>query len=163
MSRLPSLGPRGEGWVALQGILLVVLVAAGLQVGPDWAGPLRVITSALGIVALGAGLVLGWRGIRDLGSALTPNPHPKADATLVETGVYAHARHPIYGGIIVAAAGWALVTASLTAGAVVVVLVAFFTLKSMREEAWLERAFAGYDAYRRRTRRFIPWIGRWRG
>jgi len=36
------------------------------------------------------------------------------------------------------------------------VTVAFFWLKSRREEAWLTERFPGYDAYRRRTRRFLP-------
>ena len=33
MTSLPSLGPRGEGWVAIQGILLVIAAVAGLS--PD--------------------------------------------------------------------------------------------------------------------------------
>ena len=160
MAGLPSLGPRGEGWVALQGVLLVALIAAGLLTGPDWSGDVRTATTALGIAAISAGLLLAWRGVRDLGSALTPNPRPRAEATLIESGIYARVRHPIYGGILVAAAGWALATAAIPAVALVVVLLGFFTLKSMREEAWLERTFPGYDAYRRRTRRFIPWSGR---
>jgi protein-S-isoprenylcysteine O-methyltransferase Ste14 len=39
------------------------------------------------------------------------------------------------------------------------VIALFFRLKSMREEVWLEERFPGYATYRRRTRRFIPWIG----
>ena len=48
----------------------------------------------------------------------------------------------------------ALVTAIIGALALLV----FFTLKSMREEAWLERRYAGYAAYRARTRRMIPYL-----
>ena len=158
MSRLPSLGRRGEGWVLIQVILLVIVGAAG-TVGPAWTDGLRILTSVLGAAAISAGLVLAGRGVRDLGSALTPLPHPRPDADLVETGVYALVRHPIYGGLILGALGWGLLTASPVALAWTLVLWGFFELKSRREEVWLEARFAGYADYRARTRRLIPWIG----
>jgi protein-S-isoprenylcysteine O-methyltransferase Ste14 len=144
--------------VLIQGILLVVVAAAG-TVGPDWDGTVRVATTIGGGLLIVAGLTLSARGAIDLRDALTPLPRPRADAQLVETGVYRFVRHPIYGGLVVAAAGWGLLTASLAALAAAIVLLGFFELKSRREEAWLERRFAGYAAYRARTRRLIPWIG----
>lgn len=158
MSRLPTLGARGEGWVAIQVVLLLAVVAAGLRFGPDWSGPLRVIGIGAGFAAVGAGAVLVVRGSLDLRKALTPLPHPRDGAELVETGVYGLARHPIYGGLIMAGLGWSWVQASLAALVSAVALAAFFVLKSTREEAWLTERFAGYGAYRKRTRRFIPWI-----
>jgi protein-S-isoprenylcysteine O-methyltransferase Ste14 len=158
MARLPDLGRRGEGWVILQVALLIPLALAGL-LGPAWSGPARVVTSALGIALMAGGLVLAVRGIRDLGASLTPLPHPTADATLVEDGVYARVRHPIYGGLIVGGFGWALLTASPTALGLAIVVTVFFRLKSAREETWLVERFPGYADYRTRTARFIPWIG----
>lgn len=158
MTRLPSLGPRGEGWVAIQGLLLVVTAVAGL-LGPSWTGSIRVATSVTGICLITGGGVLAIRGLRDLRDALTPLPYPRADAELVETGVYRLVRHPIYGGLVLAAVGWGLLMASPAALVAAVVLWGFFELKSRREEAWLEGRFAGYAAYRARTRRLIPWIG----
>jgi protein-S-isoprenylcysteine O-methyltransferase Ste14 len=38
------------------------------------------------------------------------------------------------------------------------ILLAFFDLKSRREEAWLVKRFPEYAAYQRRTRRLIPWL-----
>lgn len=38
------------------------------------------------------------------------------------------------------------------------VIAVSFTLKASVEEAWLVARFEGYDAYRTRTHRFIPWI-----
>jgi len=158
MTRLPSLGPRGEGWVAVQGLLLAIAATAGL-LGPSWSGAIRVATSVVGVILIVGGGVLAARGMRDLRDALTPLPYPRADAELVENGVYALVRHPIYGGLVLAAVGWGLLTASPAALVASVVLLGFFELKSRREEAWLERRFAGYTAYRGRTRRLIPWIG----
>lgn len=158
MNGLPSLGPRGEGWVAIQFVLLAAIAAAGL-LGPAWDGAVRVVTSLVGVAFLVAGLTLAVRGLRDLRDALTALPFPRADTELVETGVYARVRHPIYGGLIVAAFGWGSLTASPVALALAVVLFAFFELKSRREESWLVERFQGYPAYRSRTRRLIPWIG----
>jgi Putative protein-S-isoprenylcysteine methyltransferase len=158
MTRLPSLGPRGEGWVAIQGLLLAIVAAAGL-LSPSWAGTIRVATSIVGAVLIAGGGALAFRGLRDLRDALTPLPYPRTDAELVETGVYALVRHPIYGGLVLAAVGWGLLTASPVALVAGAILLGFFELKSRREEAWLEGRFAGYAAYRERTRRLIPWIG----
>jgi protein-S-isoprenylcysteine O-methyltransferase Ste14 len=158
MTRLPSLGPRGEGWVVIQGLLLAITAAAGL-LGPSWSGTIRVATSIAGAVLIAAGGVLATRGVYDLRDALTALPYPRADADLVQTGVYRLVRHPIYGGIVVAAVGWGLLTASPAALLASVALFGFFQLKSRREEAWLDGRFAGYAAYRACTRRLIPWIG----
>lgn len=159
MTRLPSLGPRGEGWVLIQGVLLVVVAAAGWSTGPDWSGPLRLLGVAVGIMGLAGGVILAIRGVIDLGSALTPVPRPRNDAALIETGVYGLARHPIYGGLILGSLGWALIQASVVALGATALLAGFFLLKSTREEAWLMERFPGYPAYRTRTKRFIPWIG----
>jgi protein-S-isoprenylcysteine O-methyltransferase Ste14 len=164
---LPSLGPRGVGWVLLQGILLVLVGAAGLRalagadglLGAAWSGPVRILTSAIAVGLIGAGAVQAWRGVRDLGASLTPLPHPRDDARLVETGIYRSVRHPIYGGLILLGVGWALLAASPLALALALVLVPFFWLKSSIEERWLGERFPTYLDYRRRTRRFIAWIG----
>lgn len=158
MSRLPSLGSRGEGWVAIQIVLLVATLAAGV-LGPAWSGPIRIASSVLGVAFVVGGLILSIRGASDLSDALTPLPYPRDDAELVETGIYAHVRHPIYGGLILGAVGWGLLTASIPALGLALVLWGFFQLKSRREEVWLESRFPGYPAYRERTRRLIPWIG----
>jgi protein-S-isoprenylcysteine O-methyltransferase Ste14 len=163
MTVLPSLGPRGEGWVLIQGMLLVAVVAAGWWLGPDWSGPLRLTGAVVGIVLITGGIVLAVRGVVDLGGALTPLPRPRDGAELVETGAYAFVRHPIYGGLILAAFGWAIVQASIVAVALAFVLAAFLHVKSAREEAWLEQRFPAYAAYRARTPRLIPWPSRSRG
>ena len=157
MSRLPSLGPRGEGWVVLQGVLLVAIAACGL-VPPAWVGPARLVTAAAGAVLIVVGAALAVAGLRDLRENLTPLPRPRDNGVLVETGAYALARHPIYGGLVIAAAGWGLAIASPVALVLSLGLLVFFDLKSRREEAWLEASYPGYPAYRRRTRRLIPFL-----
>jgi protein-S-isoprenylcysteine O-methyltransferase Ste14 len=159
MARLPSLGPRGEGWVLLQGVLIVLVVAAAWKLGPDWSGPLRPLGYAVGMAGLGAGLLLILRGVRDLGPAMTSVPRPRDGAVLVETGVYGFVRHPIYSGVLLAALGGAIFQASLVALGLAVCLAAVLWLKSIVEERWLATRYPGYAAYRGRTGRFIPRVG----
>ena len=158
MSGLPSLGPRGEGWVLIQGVLLVLVAAAGWSLGPDWSGPAWVAGIIAGIALIASGVVLAVRGVADLGGAMTPLPRPRDSAELVVTGAYALVRHPVYGGLILVAFGWAIARASIAAVLLAAVLATFFRLKSAREERWLETRYPDYAAYRARTRRFIPWV-----
>jgi protein-S-isoprenylcysteine O-methyltransferase Ste14 len=161
MTRIPALGSRGEGWVVLQLLLLAAIGVAGLAglANPWWDGPVRIVASGAGLALGVAGAWQAGRGLRDLGANLTPLPHPTAAAQLVETGIYRRVRHPIYGGSILMALGWSLLAASVPALGLAGLLVPFFWLKSSVEERWLEGRFAGYPAYRRRTRRFIAWPG----
>jgi protein-S-isoprenylcysteine O-methyltransferase Ste14 len=156
VSRLPALGPRGEGWFALQVVLILLVGLAGVFLGPDWAGTARDVSFVVGAVLLISGVALGARGVIDLGVSVTPFPRPAHDAELVRHGAYRYVRHPIYGGLIVSTAGWGLLTASLGALAVGVALALVLDMKSRREEGWLRQHFAGYDEYARRTRRFVP-------
>ena len=156
MTALPSLGPRGEGWVVVQLVLLALVALAGLAGGDAWNGTLATLTTLAGLALMGLGALLVAKGLLDLGRNLTPVPHPRDDAELVATGSYATVRHPIYGGLIATAFGWGLVSTSLLALLLAVVLAVFFELKSRREEAWLAERYADYAAYMAQTRRFFP-------
>jgi len=143
--------------VLLQAVLLPLVAVAGVVGGGAWDGLLASLRGLVGSASMIGGAAMLGRGLLDLGRNLTPVPRPRDDAQLVETGVYARVRHPIYGGIIIVAFGWGAIAASpltlLLAGAVAI----FFDLKSRREEAWLTTHYAGYLTYMSRTRRFIPW------
>jgi protein-S-isoprenylcysteine O-methyltransferase Ste14 len=157
VTTLPSLGPRGEGWVVIQLVLLGLVALAG-TLGPAWDGSVRTVTTIAGAMLLVLGGILAGKGLIDLREALTPLPHPRAGSELIETGTYALVRHPIYGGLVIGAIGFGLVTASPAAIAGAFVLLAFFRLKSAREEHWLAERYPGYEAYRARTRRMLPYL-----
>jgi protein-S-isoprenylcysteine O-methyltransferase Ste14 len=158
VTRLPSLGPRGEGWVVLQLVLLWLAVAVAFGWNGAWTREPRYLTTLLAVLVGLAGAALTVRGVLDLRGAMTPLPRPRDDGALVETGAYRLVRHPVYGGIVLLATAWGLLTASPAALAVAAVLLVFFRLKSAREEAWLVERYPGYEAYRRRTRRMIPFV-----
>lgn len=159
-SRLPDLGPHGEGWLLGQLILLGLVFLVSLPRIPELApdGPASWVALLAGVMAVvigGAVMVLGFRG---LGSSLTPLPRPRDGAELVESGVYARIRHPIYAGLILASFGWGLLTRSLPTVAAAMLLAIFLDIKARREEGWLIERFGSYAAYRRRTKRFLPGI-----
>jgi protein-S-isoprenylcysteine O-methyltransferase Ste14 len=158
VTRLPSLGPRGEGWVVLQLVLLWLAVAVAFGWNGAWTREPRYLTTLLAVLVGLAGAALTVRGVLDLRGAMTPLPRPRDDGALVETGAYRLVRHPVYGGIVLLATAWGLLTASPAVLAVALVLLVFFRLKSAREEAWLVERYPGYEAYRRRTRRMIPFV-----
>ena len=113
---------------------------------------------AAGVVLIAVGLLVVAWGAAALGPNLTPFPRPRAEATLVEAGPYRYVRHPIYGGLIVAALGWSIATVSPLALVPTVLLALLFDAKSRREEAWLTERLRGYAAYRARTRKFVPGV-----
>lgn len=156
-TRLPALGPRGEGWVAIQVVLFAILALAGTA-GPAWGDPWLAAGRLAGATLVGTGLVVAVLGLVGLRENLTAVPRPVEGGRLVESGIFGLVRHPIYTGIVAAALGWGLMTASPPALVVVLGLGIFFDLKSRREEAWLLAAYPAYGDYRRRVRKLIPFV-----
>jgi len=159
-SRLPALGPRGEGWVVGQLVLFAVIGVAGLLALADSGSltPWGAAASVVGLAAIGLGGFVAARGVWDLRDSLSPFPRPVSGAALVDPGAYRLIRHPIYSGLLLASVGWSLVTGSIVAIAATVLLFLLFVGKAHREEAWLVTVHPEYRAYQQRTKRFIPWI-----
>ena len=157
---LPDLGPRGEGWVVGQLALIgLVILLGGPGLGrlpPDsligWVG------FVVGGSAIAIGCVLAIRAVVDLGGRVTPWPRPRPDAHLVESGIYARLRHPIYAGLILLSLGWGALTASPPAFVAALLLAVLLDAKARREEAWLLERYDAYADYRRRSKRFVPGI-----
>lgn len=157
MTPIPALGPRGEGWVLLQVALILVTAILGALALPAAIGgwPDGWPFAVQGALLFGIG---GWvvvQGARRLGDSLTAMPRPRDDASLVQDGIYARVRHPIYAGTVGLALGWALVTLSLPALVAALVLAVVLDLKARREEEWLVERYPTYAEYRSRTHRFI--------
>jgi protein-S-isoprenylcysteine O-methyltransferase Ste14 len=156
-SRLPDLGPRGEGWFAIQ--LVLIAAIAGLAFARVyWPETAAAELTVIGIVSIVAGAVLFVAGLVSLGPALTPFPRPSDRGELVDRGIYRAVRHPLYGAVILIALGWSLAEAPL-ALVPTALLAVFLDLKARREETWLEERYPEYRAYSGRTRRrFVPWL-----
>ena len=145
---------RGGGWVAGQFVLLACLL--GLSVLHPGAGP--ALWRFAGVLVLIVAVAVAIAGTKALGRNLTPFPKPADHAKLVQHGIYAKIRHPLYTAVILAGFGWALVWLSWPALLAALALIPFFHAKSCREEYFLRQKFQRYREYETRTRRFIPWI-----
>ncbi len=143
------------GVVVLLGPVLPRFVSLGdmdyalNRVDPDW---IRVLGGALAL----AGLALSLWGVRSLGPSLTPGTEPLAGAPLVTRGAYAHARHPIYGGLVLMLAGYTVAWANWTLGLIVGFLaLQYFGAKARAEEQWLIERYPEYQRYALTVRRRV--------
>src|SRR5690606_22315862 len=79
--------------------------------------------------------------------------------TVIDTGPYAHIRHPGYAFSVLMAAGMALSLGSLVALIPTAVAAVMLALRTLGEEAELRRGLPGYTDYAARVKqRWIPGV-----
>jgi protein-S-isoprenylcysteine O-methyltransferase Ste14 len=147
---------RGGAWVVVQFVLMGAVIVLGVFFHGDWTRVPVIATGALLFVVGGA---FGIAGVVVLGRNRTPFPQPRAGSNLVQHGIYARLRHPLYTSVMLAALGWSLIWQSGPAFGAALVLIPFFHAKARREERWLNRKFPDYAEYARRVPRFLPRLG----
>ena len=144
---------RGGLWVVIQFMLMIAVIGLGVVLrGNDWGTSLP----ALGVALFGLGGVLGIAGVLVLGRNRTAFPRPRADSQLIQHGIYARVRHPLYTAVMLLSLGWALVWQSWASLAIALAQIPFFVAKARREERWLGENFPDYADYAKRVPRFIP-------
>jgi len=156
---------RRDPWVWGQ-LLLMFLVFAGAPLVPRYINLGRAdfmlnrvdptwLRSVGGLV-LAAGVALLVWGVRSLGPNITPGVEPLARGELVTSGAYAHARHPIYGGVVLILAGYTLAWSNWTLALIVgFVSLKYFEAKARAEERWLLSRFPAYRRYALHVRRQV--------
>lgn len=147
----PSLGDRGQGWVAAQFALLGVALVVGLLDLSGWPEALRGGLRYVGVLVIAAGVVLAVYAVLGLGSSLTALPAPVEHGTLRTDGVYAVVRHPIYSALLLVVLGWSLLSSPWVL-LVWLALAVVLDLKRQVEEDFLERTYEEYVGYRARVR-----------
>jgi protein-S-isoprenylcysteine O-methyltransferase Ste14 len=81
----------------------------------------------------------------------------KVDHQLIRFGPYAHVRHPIYSGLLLAMAGTALVIGEWRAALGVLLAIVELSRKAAKEEALLASEFGDqYREYRRQAGFLTP-------
>jgi protein-S-isoprenylcysteine O-methyltransferase Ste14 len=153
-------GARGEWYVVVQGALIALVLF-----GPPttdgitrWPAQLRPWFRGVGIGLLAIGAAFALAAVRHLRANLSPWPEPRPSSALVVTGPYGMVRHPIYGGLVFMAVGYAFAFGGWLTAVYATGLFALLRLKAAREEHRLKSMFPEYREYRRRTRRMIPFI-----
>lgn len=150
-----SFRERGGAWVLVQSILMLSVIGLGVIFHGSWS---RLFVVVAGAVLFVTGGVFGIAGVAVLGRNRTPYPQPREGSELVQHGIYARVRHPLYTSVMLASLGWALMWQSAAAFGAALVLIPFFQAKARREERWLREQFPRYVEYERRVPRFIPRI-----
>ena len=139
-------------------MVLVVMGPRSTDNAADWPVPWGLIATALG-VALGlCGAALALAGALRMGSNVTPSPRPREGAPLLVDGAYGLVRHPMYGGLILAAFGWALFVNGPLTLLYACLLFAGLDYKTRHEERLLQAAHDGYAEYQGRVRKLIPFL-----
>ena len=157
----PGFGGRGELLVVVQfalmlGFALLPIWHPGVDAETmDASAMFRTIAAAvLGLTALAFG-GLGSHHIRDY---LTPLPYPVDHNRLVQHGVYAVVRHPLYASLLSAALAWTLYSMSLSHLLLLALGFLFFDFKARKEEGWLTERHPEYREYAQRVAKFVPHV-----
>jgi protein-S-isoprenylcysteine O-methyltransferase Ste14 len=143
--------------------LLVWLVMAGAMLGVARSAPTLSVTLAgsaviaLALVGLGWGLaVAGVLAFRDKRTTVNPLT-PSASASVVSSGVYRVSRNPMYLGLLLALAGWAVYLSNAGAALLLPAFVAYMTQYQIKpeERALLAKFGSEFAHYTSRVRRWL--------
>ncbi len=133
------------------GMALVAWTVPGASLTVPARLPIAVALALAGLGICGAGVVSFRR------AATTVNPMtPEASSALVETGIYAYTRNPMYLGFALPLAGWAVVLANGASLALLPLFVLYLDRFQIRpeERALAPRFGAAFTSYASR-------VGRW--
>ena len=143
----------GKLWVTLQFGLLAALGVLCLQHAQFQQPGLLSVAFWLASVALGL-----WTLSANHPGNFNIRPEPKAHGHLVTSGPYRWVRHPMYGSVLMLAAGASAWLMNLTGAVLWLALLGVLIAKAHLEELWLVKRYPQYASYRQRTWRLVPWI-----
>ena len=148
---------NNKGWpstlsltlVGIQFVLIGVIVFTGTLLPPGWS--LRGILVVGGVIGLWALYVMGLRQVKVF-------PEVAGQAKLILLGPYRWIRHTMYTSVLLVTMAWTLgnplpYRIMLWAGLLITLLI-----KLQYEERLLMERFPEYVAYRRQTKRLIPFV-----
>jgi protein-S-isoprenylcysteine O-methyltransferase Ste14 len=159
-ARSLSAGVADQGTTKSIGAAFAVAGIAGPALATIRRGRLPTPAGLAGVAVMGAGLSLRVWSARVLGAHYTRTLRIADDQPVVDTGPYAHIRHPGYAGVIAMWAGYGLALTSLpaTTATTIPMLVAYHR-RITAEEMMLTASLGDpYRAYQQRTARLIPGV-----
>uniref|UniRef100_A0A0G4I2F8 Steroid 5-alpha reductase C-terminal domain-containing protein n=1 Tax=Chromera velia CCMP2878 TaxID=1169474 RepID=A0A0G4I2F8_9ALVE len=135
-------------------LVLVLMIVTGivpfLDGLPSLFGPLAIL---IGVTEMGCGIL-------EMGDQNSPGVEPVGGKLKTE-GIYSVVRHPMYGGLILSCAGWAVSTRDLTRSLLAVALLVLLRAKTGEEEKKLSEKYGSqYDKYTKEVpASFVPLLG----
>lgn len=155
-------GARRSRWstigVFVQGLGIGLAGFGAQRVTLDPVGARALIEAAVVAVLMAASVALFAWSSRTMGANWSIVARTRADHALVQTGPFAHVRHPIYVAMAFFMVALAIACGHTRQLLVAAPVFAFGTFLRVRiEEGLLRREFAAaYDAYAGRVKRFVP-------
>jgi protein-S-isoprenylcysteine O-methyltransferase Ste14 len=139
---------------AFESILALFLLNVRVWFHDPWSA-LHLLSWAL----LAGSLVLAIGSIRLYLKLAAPRGQFENSTHLVESGIYRFIRHPMYGSLMLLGLGIFLKRVTELTSALAFVVVLALCLTALIEEGEMRARFGEeYTAYRRRTKRFIPFL-----
>jgi protein-S-isoprenylcysteine O-methyltransferase Ste14 len=160
---------RGRSVVGSQTLVLLVLVLTSLFL--VWFLPFadrremlrftqHPFLRYLGLVMCCLGIAVRLLALAKLGRHFSAYVTLQDDHQLVQSGIYGMVRHPLYLSLLLAAPGFALVFASVLVWPILLMALAFVTLRIREEDNLLESRFGvEFREYRGRTGALLPRVG----
>jgi protein-S-isoprenylcysteine O-methyltransferase Ste14 len=130
----------------------IVWPGAGFHTGAQWGLLLQIVGLLLTLGALALHL---WARM-NLRQFYGEREEVQQGQFLIESGPYAHIRHPIYTSYYTYAVGLLLVNPSIPMLLAAIYAFVDFSLAVRREEKLLRQDLPGYADYMARTSRFLP-------
>ena len=141
---------RGVVLVGLQVVVCVLLI---------WLGGRGVWETRWLWIGVIAGGIISASGVWAMRvSKVKLTPEPGAEAPLCDRGIYAHIRHPMYSGLLIAFAMFAIGTHGMTGWILWLGLGVILWLKLRIEETLWSAHDPAYRDYMRRTKRLVPGV-----
>jgi protein-S-isoprenylcysteine O-methyltransferase Ste14 len=135
---------------AMLGAAIVEYLCVGTQ--PSVTGMVA------GSILAGAGIVIRVLGHSQLGRAFSPYVEKDEGQQLIQSGMYAKIRHPMYIGTILQFLGMPLMLGANFAWLFSALGLAGTVIRMQKEEAFLCQELPGYQEYTQRTWRLVPYI-----
>jgi protein-S-isoprenylcysteine O-methyltransferase Ste14 len=145
--------------IGMMVLIFMLLYSERLALGPlGWRFvPDRTLVRNSGIALTFVGAAVAIWARYSLGQYWSGRVTLKVDHQLIRFGPYAHVRHPIYSGLLLAMAGTALVIGEWRAAVGVLLAIVEFSRKAAKEEALLATEFGDqYREYRRQAGFLTP-------
>jgi protein-S-isoprenylcysteine O-methyltransferase Ste14 len=157
--RPPAVDEDGKAESA--GGLLVALQFGllGLMGWRAWVSPFPFSLFAAALFGGSAVLAL-WALAANRPGNFNIRPTPRSGGTLVTSGPYRWIRHPMYTSVLLAAAAAAVKSHEIVDAGLWLALLVVLLVKAGIEERALMTRFPDYQAYKARTRKFLPGLVR---
>lgn len=149
-------GERGEQYVVAQFSLFLFIAIGNIPFIGD------TLTTILGPLLIGTGLIAVYKASSDLKDNLSPWPVPadpqSGRGSLVKSGIYAYVRHPMYTGVLMGMTGLSIITDSVARLLLTCALYYVLDVKSEYEEEKLKEIYGSdYEIYKQEVSgKFFP-------